>query len=96
MARRTLRLYDRGNMESEPSAYTSSDSSDARRAPSVLDVTDRDAFVRSAQHAEREALEATKAADDLALWVERLKPYFEREPNITVAEAVKRYLAARP
>ena len=46
----------------------------------------------SVKRAETEAREAIEARDDMQLWAERLEPYFRREPHITVAEALQRYL----
>jgi len=55
---------------------------------------DRDDFFLAVRRAETAAADAILVRDDLRLWAVRLRPFFDREPHISVAEALKRYRAS--
>ena len=59
--------------------------------PSILRKIDRLEFSAVLSRAENDAAEAIRIRDDMRRWADRLAPFFESEPSITVAEALSRY-----
>ena len=81
-------------MESHPSADLARANRCEDGFPNVLRTIDRREFGAVVAKAENEAREAIRVRDDMRLWAARLASFFETEPSITVAEALRRYRAA--
>ncbi len=62
---------------------------------STLDVVERHDFLLSVKRAEADAARAIIVRDGLQLWAKRLLPYLERDPHMTVAEALQLYRRAQ-
>ena len=62
----------------------------------LLEHMDRDAFLKSVHRAEREADEADEAREMLDLWAERLLPYLDADPHMSIAKAIDRYKHEHP
>jgi hypothetical protein len=57
----------------------------------LLEHMGRDRFLKSVQRAEREADEANQSRKTLELWAKRLMPYFDADPDLSMAEAIDKY-----
>jgi hypothetical protein len=62
----------------------------------LLAAMDRRDFLLSVQRAEEEATNAARVRAVMAAWAQRLAPYLECDPNVTIAEALERYQAEHP
>ena len=79
-------------IRTEPHLRVIGRSDDAIRT-SVLATLTRDDFVRVVDRASRDAERAARDARHLTSWALRLLPYFDRDPALTVEQAVTAYLA---
>ncbi len=64
-------------------------------ALSILRVVERQEFEHIMSRAQAQASNAIEVRDGLLLWAERLLPYLDRDPHMTVAEALQRYQQAQ-
>jgi len=51
----------------------------------------RSDFVASVRRAETDAQDAAAVRDSMRLWSDRLAPYLEGDPDLTIADALERY-----
>jgi len=59
----------------------------------ILEHMEREDFLRTVRRAVRDSDEANQSRRTLVLWSERLAPYLEASPHMTIAEAIDRYNA---
>ena len=63
----------------------------ACRLGAPLDLMQKDDFLRAVERAQAEADDALRLRDTLARWAERLLPYLEGHPELTVGTALARF-----
>jgi hypothetical protein len=59
----------------------------------ILEHMEREDFLRTVRRAMRDSDEANESRRTLVLWSERLAPYLDASPHMTIAEAIDRYNA---
>lgn len=59
----------------------------------LLAHMENDDFLKSVQNAQHEADEADSSRATLVLWAQRLLPYLNDNPHLTIAQAMDLYLA---
>jgi hypothetical protein len=59
----------------------------------ILEQMEREDFLRTVRRAVRDSDEANESRRTLLLWSERLAPYLDSNPHMTIAEAIDRYNA---
>lgn len=57
----------------------------------LLEHMDRDVFLKSVRRAERESDEANESRELLELWAQRLLPYLNADPHLSIATAIDKY-----
>lgn len=62
---------------------------------SILGMLERDDFLFAVQRAAADARAARETCEAMLLWAERLKPYLNSDPQMTVAQALQRYREAQ-
>ncbi len=65
-------------------------------ASRILDAMHGSDFILSVMRAEKAATQSVETLEEMAMWVKRLQPYFDFDPEITVAQALQLYLSDRP
>jgi hypothetical protein len=62
-----------------------------KRRSELLEHMDRDRFLKTVERAERESDVANESRKTLELWAERLLPYLNADPHMTLADAIDKY-----
>jgi len=63
----------------------------AQRYDSAIELMDKDAFISTLHRAVSDADDAARVRENLEMWAHRLLPYLERQPDLTVAQALALY-----